>query len=80
MIVDLILNRKDNEKYRGKDTYNAHDFYYSCMRYGRIADPITAAMDGGTEEQVKNSLCAYIDDQDYNPEIKKYINSKNWLE
>lgn len=53
MIIDLILDRKDNEQFDGVDTYKAHDFYFSCMRYGSIADKITRAMDEGTEEEVK---------------------------
>ncbi len=80
MIIDLILDRKDNEQFDGVDTYKAHDFYFSCMRYGSIADKITRAMDEGTEEEVKTALCEYVSEQGYNPEIKDYINSKKWIE
>lgn len=31
------------------------------------------------KEDVRNALCQYIDENEYNPEIKKYINSVNWL-
>ena len=80
MIIDLILDRKDNEQFDGVDTYKAHDFYFSCMGYGSIADKITRAMDYGTEEDVKKALCRYIDDNEYNEKIKDYINSRDWLD
>lgn len=74
MIIDLILDRKDGIP------YNAKKFYNDCMEYGEISHEITRAMDVGTEENVINELCKYIDEQDYNPEIKKYIQSVKWLE
>ena len=74
MIIDLILDRREGTPYEPKTFYN------SCMNYGNIADEITRAMDIGTEEDIKVALCAYIDKQEYNPEIKNYINSVNWLE
>lgn len=73
MIVDLILDRKDSR------TYNAHDFYMACMGYGRIADDITRAMDGGTEADVKAALCKYIVDNEYNPLLCDYIRRINWI-
>lgn len=73
MIVDLILDRKDGVE------YHAPDFYRNCVCYGDVGEEITRAMDLGTEEDVKKALCQYIDDQEYNPEIKKYIMSVEWL-
>lgn len=83
MIIDLILDRKDNTEFYGVDTYNAHDFYMECMEYNGIfkgiADGITSAMDYGTEEEIKKELCNYIIKNEYNKEICNYINSVNWL-
>lgn len=79
MIIDLILDRKDEEKETGVDSYSASDFYRSVVQYGKVGWDITSAMDYGTEEDVKKALCAHIDDNGYNPKIKKYINSKEWL-
>ena len=83
MIIDKILDRKDDEKWAGKDLYNAKEFYNECMVYSGIFDGafdyITSAMDYGTEMDVKEALCKYIDDGEYNPDIKNYINSRNWL-
>lgn len=79
MIIDRILDRKDSEARTGHDDYRANDFYFEVLCYGKIGDEITRAMDYGTEEDVKNALCRYIDKGEYNPEIKTYINSKAWL-
>lgn len=83
MIIDLILDRKDDIEGGYTDAYNPHDFYMECMGYNSIfdgiADGITRAMDSGTEEQVKNELCLYILKNEYNPKICEFINSVNWL-
>ena len=79
MIIDRILDRKDNERYNGKDIYKAHSFYIDCMMYGKIGDDITRAMDEGDNADVQRALCKYIDDNEYNPEIKNYINAKAWI-
>ena len=82
MIIDLILDRKDALENDVK-SYNAHDFYMECMSYNStfygIADGITRAMDGGTEEEVKAELCNYILKNGYNTEICEFIQSVNWL-
>lgn len=93
MIIDLILDRKDNDflidqgythvrKYNGELEsleYSPRKFYYDVLRYGSIGDGITAAMDYGEESDVISALCDYIMEQNYNPDICDYIRSKNWL-
>lgn len=74
MVIDLILDRKDGEPY-----YPKH-FYNECMEYFAIFDAVTLAMDYGTEKDVKETLCKYIKDCEYNTEIMDYINSVNWIE
>lgn len=78
MVIDLILDRKDGEPYDPKHFYN------ECMEYSAIFDgmfdAITAAMDYGTEKDMKEALCEYIGKNGYNPEIMDYINSVNWIE
>lgn len=77
MIIDLILDRKDGFG------YSPREFYNDVMEYGRefgeMAFKIARAMDMGEEEDVKNELCNYVIEQDYNPEICDYINNVNWL-
>lgn len=60
--------------------YTAAGFYREVMRYGKIGHGITAALDYGAEADVKRALCEYIDRNEYNPEIKEYVNSVQWLD
>ena len=80
-LAELYAPEDIPEQFRGCFTYhyNARGFYHRVMGYGAIGDAITAAMDYGTEEDVKRALCDYIDRNDYNPDIKNYINSVAWL-
>ena len=83
MIIDLILDRKDDIEFNEIDTYNAHRFYSECMEYNSIfdgiANEITIAMDYGTEKEVKKALCNYIIDNGYNEKICDFINTVNWI-
>jgi len=74
MIIDLILDRKDGLK------YSPSKFYRDICNYGAIGFEISNALDNGTNDDIKKSLCNYIDKNDYNPDIKNYINSQTWLE
>ena len=74
MIIDLILDRKDGSPYR------AHDFYFDCLAYGSVGNSITAAMDYGTEWDVRRALDDYIMRNEYNPAIIDYIHSVRWLD
>lgn len=83
MIIDLILDRKDNEEFTGYDAYDPYSFYREVMSYESIFEmdrDISSALDYGTEDDVRKALCKYIDDNQYNPDIKNYVNSKTWLE
>lgn len=77
MIIDLILDRKDGVTYSPRRLYDEIMDY--CPIWPEIAHPIARAMECGTEEDVKRELCRYIDEQEYNPAIKDYINEVNWL-
>ena len=79
MIIDLILDRKDYIKIDKVDTYDPKAFYHDVVQYGEVGFGITRAMDTGTEIEVKRSLYQYLVDQDYNPDIKKFIDSVEWL-
>jgi len=75
MIIDLILDRYDG------DAYDPKEFYDMVMEYEEGTDyPISTALDGGEEEDIRRELCAYIDDGNYNPKIKDFINSVKWLD
>ena len=81
MIIDLILDRKDGEPFG--DVYDERQVYFDVMHYNDLtpdaSSEITAAMDYGTDADVRASLCRYIDQNGYNPEIKNYINSRRWI-
>lgn len=77
MIIDLILDRKDGVTYNPKEFYDDIMGYYETMP--DVAGPIAAAMDGGEEDDVRRELKKYIDDNEYNPKIKDYIDSCKWL-
>jgi len=75
MIIDLILDRYDG------DAYDPKKFYDRVMEYEEGTDYlISTALDGGEEEDIRRELCAYIDDGNYNPKIKDFINSVKWLD
>lgn len=75
MLIDFILDRKDGFSYDPEELYD-YLVGYDIPAYVEVA----RALDSGTEEDVKKALCAYIDDEEYNPSIKDYINSVKWLE
>lgn len=94
MIIDKILDRKDDDKLiaegythiingiTGKPIklgYNADQFYKDVVAYGAIGTEIIRAMRTGSETDVKAALCKYIIDNEYNPDICGYVWSRNWL-
>ncbi len=79
MIIDLILDRMDDEK-DGCYDYNSKTFYNRVMQYEEGTEyKIANALDSGTEQDVKNKLCEYIHKNDYNENILDFINNVNWL-
>jgi len=93
MIIDLILDRRDDEKdiengitevtmFNGETRslyYSPRKFYHNIMSYGEIGYEISRAMDYGTNKDVQKALCNYIVNNDYNTDICDYINSVEWL-
>ena len=76
MIIDEILDAKDGR-------YNARDFYEYVSESEAFFNsewPISRAMDGGTNADVQRELCAYIDANGYNPEIKTFVNGFTWVD
>lgn len=73
MIIDIICDRKQFGYYDGPQSI--YDYAEDFGEY-----PIIRAFDSGKENDIKEALCAYIDYEGYNPELKQYINSVNWLE
>jgi uncharacterized metal-binding protein len=75
MVIDLILDRKDGKEY-DKNTFFKEVLEYS--KDGNFYD-ISNAFGMGSEKDVKNALCDYIDRNEYNPAIKAFIKQSKWL-
>lgn len=75
MIVDVILDRQGGASYSPLLilTYTDNRVYGDGFEY------ILHAFQDLSESEVKKALKRYIDEQRYNPEIKKYIDSVDWL-
>ena len=82
MIIDIILDRKEGEHTGEK--YDPRAFYRAILGWidlnPKPAGEITAAMDYGTNKDVRAALCRYIDAGDYNPALKDWINAREWVE
>lgn len=82
MIIDLILDRRENEK-DGIYNYSAETFYRECMEYNTIfegiANKITYAMDYLENTDVQKAICTYITENEYDSRICDYINNVQWI-
>lgn len=74
MIIDCILDAKEDPS-----SYDAKEFYGYVMDGFKDFHYIARALDSGTNADVQEALCTYIDSQNYNPEIKSFVNSFDWL-
>lgn len=75
MIIDVILDRK-----AGCDYSPVYLIRYTDTRvYGRAFQYILDAFWDEDETAIRAALCRYIDAEGYNPDVKDYINSVNWL-
>jgi hypothetical protein len=72
MVIDLILDRKDGKPYNAKEFYNQVTLYRDYV--------IAEALDNGENKDVQKALCDYIEHNGYNPKIKDYIKSINWID
>lgn len=77
MIIDLILDRKDGFGYDAKEAY---DYINKEEQMFQLDSGIAKAMDCGTNKDVQEALCRYIDGQGYNHNLCKYIRSVRWVE
>lgn len=75
MIIDVILDRKDGAFYSPLDFLP----YLDDRVYGDDFKYILYALQDSSEEKMKEALKRYIDEQGYNPEIKEYIESVDWI-
>ena len=80
MIIDEILDRRDEDESGVKAEWTEESLRYvydEAMEFH--FDYLSRAIDGGTEADIRQALCRYIDENGYSPEIKEYVNSVRWL-
>lgn len=77
MIIDIILDRKD-----GAISYDASKHLKAIYDYATDAhmSDIAAAIDGGTEDDVKAALMCYISTCGYPLELLDYIARVRWTD
>lgn len=76
MLVDLILDRRDSISYCPSEFEEEVKEY--CEFFPSYI-PVYNALTDGSEDDVKDELCRYIDEEWYgNTLIKDYIRSVSW--
>lgn len=80
MIIDAILDRKDLEADGYGDTWTEteRDYLLECAEFSDF-DYIVVAFKTGNNSLVQAALCFYLDQNNYNPDIRHYIQAKNWI-
>lgn len=73
MIIDLILDRKDNL------VYDDLEFCEGCLDYIDDESDIVQGLRSGDELAVKEALRQYIKNNEYNPLLIDYIEQVNWI-
>ena len=75
MIIDAILDRRACPEY-----YGEREIEYILEEADIFGfNEITRAFATGNNRNVQNALCNYIDNNEYNPEIKDFVKSVNWV-
>lgn len=77
MIIDIILDRKDDAINYTPATHLKAIYDYATD--ARMMD-LAAAVDGGTEDDVKAALMCYIFDCGYPLDLLDYIASVRWTD
>lgn len=80
MLVDFILDRKDDEQ-DGFDNYHPENLtdYVSHFDDSNYQD-VLQAVNNRDEKATKLALIKYIIDGNYNPQICKYIMNVSWVD
>lgn len=74
MIIDAILDRRDGSPY----TMETAKYIYDEATLFKMND-LARAFDCGSNEDCQRELARYIDLNEYNPDLKKYIYSVDWV-
>lgn len=74
MIIDTIMDRRDGCAYGHDDMTYMHE---EAETFGFV--DLARALDSGSEDDIRRELCRYIDDGGYRQDVKKYVNSVDWI-
>ena len=74
MIIDTILDRRDGCAYSRDDMSYMHE---EAETFGLV--DLARALDSGSDDDIRRELCRYIDDGGYRQDVKKYVNSVDWI-
>lgn len=77
MIIDLILDKKDFNDNTPLTAAAVKYIVDECNIFG--FDEIKKAVYSMNERAIKTALCEYIDNNNYNPEIKDIILNTTWF-
>lgn len=84
MVIDMLLDRKSwQDSFHNKDIVWKQEhlryIYDSASIFG--FDYLARAIDGGGEDDIKNALVRYIDEEGYGhiKGLKKFVRSVEWL-
>ena len=76
MIIDEILDFKYFRENKQKFEPDMKYIYDEAMEFG--FDYLAEALDNGNNNDIQKALCRYVDENEYNPAIKDFINQINW--
>lgn len=76
MIIDSILDRKAGFTYNEEEELQ----YMYDMATLHSMDYLAAALDGGSDLDIKKALAKYVIENNYNIDIIDYIYSVKWLD
>ena len=77
MIIDLICSKKELKNNKPLSPESIRYILEECRIFE--FDEIAAAVNSRNNGEMKKALCGYIDRNEYNPDLKDFINNTIWF-
>lgn len=77
MIIDLICSKKELKNNKPLSPESIRYILEECRIFE--FDEIAAAVNSRNNDETKKALCRYIDRNEYNPDLKDFINNTIWF-
>ena len=77
MIIDCVLDKLELTPFEKLTPGEIEYIKAECLIFE--FDYILTALKSGSNEEMKKALCNYIDNNEYNPELKYSINCAKWF-